>query len=139
LSFAQTISLPGQSTPVSLTWLYYNKMRWAGAWSGATTYNPQDVVSSGGYTYVSLSVSNLNHTPASSPTWWSQLPTAADTLGSLSGQQLQFARIKPNAGNATTYELAAPAFTLASDYNFPRRPAPARISARRADRTAPFW
>lgn len=40
-------------------------------WSGVTTYINGDVVYSGVELYVSLQNGNLNHTPASSPTWWS--------------------------------------------------------------------
>lgn len=40
------------------------------AWSGATTYSARQLVLSGGVVYRSLQDGNLNHTPASSPTWW---------------------------------------------------------------------
>lgn len=78
-SFAQTITIPGFGTPVSLTWLFNNKMRWAGAWSSTTTYNPQDVVSYGGLGYVSLSAGNLNNTPAVGA-WWALLPSSGSGI-----------------------------------------------------------
>lgn len=40
------------------------------AYSGATTYAIGDKVTSSGINYVSLQNGNLNHTPASSPTFW---------------------------------------------------------------------
>ncbi len=42
-----------------------------GAYSSGTTYHVNDMVASGGVTYISLIAVNLNHTPASSPTQWS--------------------------------------------------------------------
>ena len=117
LSFAQIITLPGQGTPVSLTWLYYNKMRWAGAWSSTTTYNPQDVVSYGGANYVSLSGANRNNTPAPGGTvYWTQVFSGSFPGG---GSQLQFLRIQPNTGSTTNYQWAAPAITSVADYAFP--------------------
>lgn len=116
-SFAQTVTLPGSTSPgVSTSWLYYNKMRWAGAWSSTATYNPQDVVTYGSYTYVSLSASSLDHTPAPGGTaWWAQLPT---NMSFPSGAPLQYLRIKPNTVG-TNFEFAAlPAFNV-PDFNFP--------------------
>jgi hypothetical protein len=61
-------------------------MRWAGAWGSSSAYNAQDVVTHAGYTYVSVSGSNMNHAPAPGGTaYWSQLPTAAATWGTLGG------------------------------------------------------
>jgi hypothetical protein len=45
------------------------------AWAGGTTYTQGQTVSSGGLIYSSLTNGNLNHTPASSPTFWVQVPT----------------------------------------------------------------
>lgn len=39
-------------------------------YSGATTYAMGDKVFSAGGNYISLANTNLNHTPASSPSWW---------------------------------------------------------------------
>jgi hypothetical protein len=44
-----------------------------GPWSSSTTYAVNDAVSTGGSTYVSLQSGNLNHAPASSPTYWALL------------------------------------------------------------------
>lgn len=46
------------------------------AWSGATTYAARQLVLSGGVVYRSLQGGNLNHAPASSPTWWLANPLA---------------------------------------------------------------
>ncbi len=75
---AQTVTLPGYSNPnVSNSWLYNNKMRWAGAWASGTTYGPQDVVTYGGVGYVSLAAGNLNQAPAPGGTaYWAVLPTS---------------------------------------------------------------
>ncbi|GEM_PF-4506331 len=117
-SFAQTITVPGQSTPVSLSWLYYNKMRWAGAWSSSTTYNAQDLVSSGGYGYISLSGNNLNNLPVFGGTaWWAQLPATASSLPS--GSQTQYLQVQPNTSGGLTYRFASWPQLSATDYNFP--------------------
>lgn len=119
LAAAQTVTLPGFTNPnVSTSWLYYNKMRWAGAWSSVTTYNPQDVVSYGGYGYVSLAGSNLNHTPSPGGTsYWTQLPTSAFTLPS--GTQTQYLQIQPNTGNNSTYRFTSPTTLTSTDFDFP--------------------
>src|ERR1035438_9036141 len=113
VSFGQAITLPGQSTPVSLTWLYYNKMRWAGAWSASATYNPQDLVTYGGSTYVSLAASNLNNTPAAG-IWWAQVSPPVFP----SGSPLQYLRIQPNTGGTTSYQFAALPVVNPTDYAF---------------------
>ena len=41
-----------------------------GAWSGATTYRRNDVVSVSGTSYISLQDANLNNAPASLGAWW---------------------------------------------------------------------
>lgn len=45
-------------------------VNWTGAWLSGTTYSVDDGVSDVGVAYVSLMNSNLNHIPASSPTYW---------------------------------------------------------------------
>lgn len=88
VSLAQTITLPTAPAPnyVSNNWLFFNKVRWAGAWSSTTTYNPQDMVTNAGYTFVSLSAANLNNTPTAGGTiYWAKLPTAAATWGTIGG------------------------------------------------------
>lgn len=49
-----------------------------GPWSSTVTYQPGDVVSTGGHNYQALvnSAANLNQTPASSPTYWTDLGAA---------------------------------------------------------------
>jgi hypothetical protein len=86
-ALAQTVIVPSQSSPaVSTSWLYYNKMRWAGAWSGSATYSSQEVVTYAGYTYVSSAVLNFNHAPAPGGTaYWAQLPTMSSVWGSIGG------------------------------------------------------
>jgi hypothetical protein len=49
------------------------------AWSSATTYGVNEIVTSGGTNYQSLLSGNLNHTPASSPTWW-EVVTGTETF-----------------------------------------------------------
>lgn len=44
------------------------------AWSNATTYGLDALVTDGGIVYRSLQAGNLNHTPASSPAWWQANP-----------------------------------------------------------------
>jgi hypothetical protein len=46
------------------------------AYSAATSYALGALVLSGGTVYRSLQAANLNHTPASSPTWWEPNPVA---------------------------------------------------------------
>jgi hypothetical protein len=97
LSWAQTQLYPGYANPnVSLTWLFYNKMRWAGVYSATTTYNPQDVVTYGGYTWVSLSVSSLANTPGALSVFWSQMVAISITTGT------------PTAGQAACIKSAGP-------------------------------
>lgn len=45
-----------------------------GAWSSGTTYASGQTVTDGGIVYLSLQNANLNHTPASSGSWWSATP-----------------------------------------------------------------
>lgn len=64
-------------TPVKLTSTTVIEVAPA-LWSGATTYALNDTVSVAGTlgirsVYKSLQASNLNHAPASSPTWWTYL------------------------------------------------------------------
>lgn len=46
-----------------------------GAWSAATTYLQGDEATDVSILYISLQSSNLNHVPASSPTWWQPVTT----------------------------------------------------------------
>lgn len=64
-----------------------------GAYSAATSYGIGALVSSAGLIYKSLQAANLNHTPASSPTWWSvgplaeiETPWTASEVGELTHQ-----------------------------------------------------
>jgi hypothetical protein len=51
----------GSSATYQLGYKYY---------SAGTTYNLNDVVVSGGQTYLSIQASNTGHTPSSNPLWW---------------------------------------------------------------------
>jgi hypothetical protein len=53
--------MTGSSASYQLAYKYY---------SAGTTYGLNDVVASGGITYLSLQASNTGRTPSSSPTWW---------------------------------------------------------------------
>ncbi len=66
---------------VTTSWLYTNKVHYAGAWSGTTAYNSQDLVFSGSAPYLSLQAANLNRAPASSPTWWVLVPGMTGAAG----------------------------------------------------------
>jgi hypothetical protein len=46
-----------------------NNFIWKGAWSGATTYNEGEAVSSGGSSYISNVDDNLNHEPPNASYW----------------------------------------------------------------------
>jgi hypothetical protein len=46
---------------------------WKGTWGAGTTYAAADTVSLSGDVYISLLGTNLNQTPASSPTYWQKL------------------------------------------------------------------
>jgi hypothetical protein len=50
----------------------YNYQSGSTAYSSGASYSTGMTVTSSGLTYVSLQNSNLNHSPASSPTWWQQ-------------------------------------------------------------------
>lgn len=52
---------------------------WRGAYAGGTTYALNDVVFSGGSSYISLQNSNTGNTPASSPTFWDLVAEAGAT------------------------------------------------------------
>ncbi len=64
---------------------------WQGAWSNATTYAVNDVVSFNGSSYVSITASNLAHQPDTSPANWNLMAqaganfTGAAAAGDLSG------------------------------------------------------
>jgi hypothetical protein len=72
---------------VTTSWLFSNKLRYAGAWSSTVPYNSQDLVISSGLPYISLQAANLNNTPASSPSSWFPLPggAAVSSWGSITG------------------------------------------------------
>lgn len=47
-----------------------NSLIGAANWSAIITYAKNDIVQKGGILYLSKQAGNLNHIPASSPTWW---------------------------------------------------------------------
>lgn len=63
--YLDNIQLQGGVPPSTLP---SNIMIWRGTWNSTATYNPNDVVTSGGATYVAL-VSNTNVTPVAGATW----------------------------------------------------------------------
>lgn len=85
-AFGQAIQ-PGTQTDqpnqiaVTTSWLYANKMHYAGAWSSSTSYNAQDVVTYNGLTYVSLAVLNQNNTPSTSMLWWASVGGGGTVAG----------------------------------------------------------
>jgi len=77
------------------------------AYSGATTYALADIRGVGGannsqVVYESLQASNLNHTPASSPTWWKNRGTVYGTYAG--GTTYALADIVTDATNHLLYE-----------------------------------
>jgi hypothetical protein len=48
-------------------------LNWRGVWSSGLVYDPYDVVSTGGVTYLSLK-SGFNHTPNANPAYWTPIP-----------------------------------------------------------------
>jgi len=81
-AFAQSVIVPGpsilnpQRTTVTTSYLYYNKLHFAGNWSATATYSSQDMVIYAGSGYISLSINNLNNVPPASPGLWVLMPGA---------------------------------------------------------------
>jgi hypothetical protein len=92
LVFGQAVSNPGQptSTPnqinVTNSYLYLNKMHYAGGWVGTTPYNAQDVVTYSGSSYVSLQAGNLGQSPATAFTYWAALGGGSGAVASVFGR-----------------------------------------------------
>src|ERR1700722_2170902 len=63
--------LTGPTGPQGLTW--------QGTWSASRTYALNDAVQFSGTSYISIQASNLNHAPASSPTFWNTLAQVGAT------------------------------------------------------------
>lgn len=92
-AFPQAISNPSNPTNnpnqinVTTSYLYLNKLHYAGTWSGAVTYNSQDVVLYSSAAYISLQVANLNQNPASASLYWVVLPGTggSSVWGGISG------------------------------------------------------
>lgn len=63
---AQTKTYVATSDPIAVF-----GMKYQGAYSSITTYSLNDVVLSGGVTYISILNGNIGHTPVSSPSQWS--------------------------------------------------------------------
>lgn len=62
---------------------YRSYLRSGGAWSSGTTYASGQTVTDGGIVYLSLQNANLNHTPASSGSWWSAAPAVTRTTNDI--------------------------------------------------------
>lgn len=90
--FAQAVTNPANPTSnpnqiaVTNSYLYLNKLHYAGTWSAIVIYNSQDVVFSASVPYISIQVSNLNNAPASSPLWWTPVPSGVASAGGTNGQ-----------------------------------------------------
>lgn len=114
-AYGQAINTPGNPTNnpnqinVTTSYLYLNKMHYAGTWSSTATYNSQDVVFYSGNTYVSLQVVNLNNNPASAALWWAVFP------GSGGGGSSTWGGITGTLSNQTDLETALTARLLASN------------------------
>ena len=91
---------------VTTGYLYLNKMHYAGTWTGAATYSPQDVVFYAGVPYVSLLGGNLNRNPSAVPAYWAAFPGGVAGASGVNGQ-LQY-----NVGGVLG------GFTLAGDCTF---------------------
>lgn len=65
-------------------------------WSSVTTYVADDIVSSSGIHYKSLQAGNLNHTPASSPTWWEMVHNEF--------RAAEYGAVQTSVGTITTIE-----------------------------------
>ena len=82
-AFGQAVSNPANpsSNPnqisVTNSYLYLNKMHYAGTWSGSATYNSQDVVVYSGAGYISLQAANRNNLPSGLGAWWVVIPGSA--------------------------------------------------------------
>jgi parallel beta-helix repeat protein len=89
LAFGQAVTFPGQpigspnQISVTTTYLYSNKVHYAGAWSSTATYNSQDLVTYGGVSYVSLLAGNLNQNPFIVTAYWAAV--ASIWPGTISG------------------------------------------------------
>ena len=111
----QTLTFPPQATnpsgqvSVTTSWLYANKMHYAGTWSATVTYNSQDLAIYAGAPYVSLHTANLANNPASAPTWWVALPggsgggggAVASVFGRTGAVVAQSGDIPNNAANTS--------------------------------------
>lgn len=120
-AFPQAINTPTNPTDnpnqinVTTSYLYLNKMHYAGAWSSTVPYNSQDLVVYSSIPYISLATTNLNNIPASSPTLWFPVPgsgggggTWGTITGTLSAQtDLQTALNAKQASLGFTAENAA--------------------------------
>lgn len=77
-----------------------DKFTYLGIYNNSTTYNKWNVVTYSGETYLSLVNTNLNHTPNTSPAYWSKI--AAQGEQGIPGIGLSFVG---NYNSATTYNL----------------------------------
>jgi hypothetical protein len=117
----QPTNQPGQLN-ITNQYLYFNKMHWAGAWSGATTYNSQDVVTLNGNAYVSLQAANLNNNPTLSPSFWATLPSRracvidndTQSATALTGAQFSGGCEIPNASTIAEVDLLGGTGTVGS-------------------------
>jgi hypothetical protein len=87
-------------------------MNYRGAYASGTTYQRGDTVTSAGATYVSLITNNIGNTPASSPTDWGAVGSAAYTLPTATSSIL--GGVKPDG---TTISNTAGAIAVANPYN----------------------
>jgi hypothetical protein len=121
--FLLSLSLFGQAvqptdnpnqTSVTPNYLYFNKMSFKGAWSSATLYNAQDVVTFSGATYVSLATGNLNQNPATATLWWATV----GAVGMTNPMTAQYDVIAGGtAGAATRLQLGSNGSALGASGN----------------------
>ena len=76
--YAVAVSSPSQTSVAGPT-------LFVGAWSASTTYSINQAVSYNGIDYVSLKNSNLNQTPSTASTYWTQLSNGLATMVDFSG------------------------------------------------------
>lgn len=121
---AQALQYPAQpanpSGQVSVTtsWLYWNKMHYAGTWSATTVYNSQDLVIYGGAPYVSLETSNLDNNPASAGLWWVALPGGSGGAGAVSSVFGRAGAVAAAGGDYTAAQVTN-AVSAAGSYTDP--------------------
>jgi hypothetical protein len=76
-----------QTGPLNYSGIPGPPIPFLGIWNSATVYTMGQAVSSANAVYISLVNPNLNHTPASSPTFWSVVQAPASLVAAPTGTQ----------------------------------------------------